>query len=47
MLNNSLTHPFVFKRPSSSTGHNFTDAVLNIGGSDEGEGGGTGYDATR
>jgi hypothetical protein len=35
------THPFVFKRPSSSAGYDFVDAVLNVGGSDKGNGGGT------
>jgi hypothetical protein len=35
---------YVFKRPSSSAGHDFIDGVLNMGGSGEGEseGGGTG-----
>jgi hypothetical protein len=37
---------YVFKRPSSSVGHEFIDGVLNMGGSSEGEGGGTGSDAT-
>jgi hypothetical protein len=32
---------YVFKQPSSSTGRDFIDAVLNMGGSDEGDGGGT------
>jgi hypothetical protein len=27
---------YVYKRPSLSAGHNFTDAILNVGGSDEG-----------
>jgi hypothetical protein len=39
MSNDSLTHPFVFKQPSSSVRRNFTDAVLNVGGSGEGNGG--------
>ncbi len=33
---------YVFKRPSSSAGHVFINLVLNMRGSDEGEGGGTG-----
>jgi hypothetical protein len=33
------------KHPSSSTGRDFIDRVLNMGGSNEGEGGGTGNDA--
>jgi hypothetical protein len=37
---------YVFKHPSSSVGHEFIDGVLNMGGSSEGEGGGTGSDAT-
>jgi hypothetical protein len=45
MLNDLLTHPFVFKRPSLLAGHEFVDAVLNVGGSSEGNGGGTGNDA--
>jgi hypothetical protein len=45
MSNDSLTRPFVFKRPSSSVERDFTDAVLNVGGSDEGDGGGTDNDA--
>jgi hypothetical protein len=44
MLNNLLTHPFVFKRPSSLAGHDFIDAVLNVGGSDEGDSSGTSND---
>jgi hypothetical protein len=36
---------YIFKCPSSSTGRDFVDGVLNIGGSGEGEGGGTGNDA--
>jgi hypothetical protein len=40
MWNDSLTHPFAFKQPSSSARRNFTDAVLNVGGSGEGNGGG-------
>jgi hypothetical protein len=43
MLNNSLMHAFVFKRPSSSVGRDFVDAVLNVGGTGEGDSGGTGY----
>jgi hypothetical protein len=35
---------YVFKYPSSSAGHNFVDRVLNTGGSDEVEGGGTSND---
>jgi hypothetical protein len=35
---------YVFKRPSSSVGHDFVDGVLNMGGSGEGKGGGTGND---
>jgi hypothetical protein len=35
---------YVFKRPSSSVGRDFVDGVLNMGGSDEGEGGGTSND---
>jgi hypothetical protein len=31
---------YVFKQPSSSVGRDFTDAVLNMGGSDEGNGSG-------
>jgi hypothetical protein len=45
MLNDSLTHPFIFKRHPSSAGRDFIDVVLNVGGSDEGDGGGTGNDA--
>jgi hypothetical protein len=37
---------YVFKRPSSSTGRDFAGTILNMGGSDEGDGGGTGNDAT-
>jgi hypothetical protein len=37
---------YVFKRPSSSAGRDFTDAVLNVGGSGEGDDGGTGNDVT-
>jgi hypothetical protein len=37
---------YVFKCPSSSAGREFVDGVLNMGGSSEGEGGGTGSDAT-
>jgi hypothetical protein len=44
MSNDSFTHPFVFKRPSSSAGRDFIDAVLNMGGSDEDDGGGTDND---
>jgi hypothetical protein len=47
MLKDSLTRPFVFKRPSSSTGRDFINAVLNVGGSGVGKGGGTGYNAAR
>jgi hypothetical protein len=36
---------YVFKRPSSTTGRHLIDGVLNMGGSDEGEGGGTGNNA--
>jgi hypothetical protein len=36
---------YVFKCLSSSTGRDFVDGVLNMGGSDEDEGGGSGYDA--
>jgi hypothetical protein len=36
---------YVYKRPSSLVGCEFVDGVLNMGGSDEGEGGGTGNDA--
>jgi hypothetical protein len=36
---------YVFKHPSSSAGRDFIDTVLNMGGSDEGYGGGTGNDA--
>jgi hypothetical protein len=35
---------YVFKRPSSSAGCDFIDGVLNMRGSDEDEGGGTGND---
>jgi hypothetical protein len=35
---------YVFKRPSSSARRDFADVVLNVGGSDEGDGGGTGND---
>jgi hypothetical protein len=35
---------YVFKCHSLSTGHEFVDGVLNMGGSDEGEDGGTGND---
>jgi glyoxylate utilization-related uncharacterized protein len=33
---------YIFKRPSSSVGHDFADLVLNVGGSNEGDDGGTG-----
>jgi hypothetical protein len=33
---------YVFKHPSSSAGREFINGVLNMGGSGEGEGGGTG-----
>jgi hypothetical protein len=46
MSKDSLTRPFVFKRPSSSTGRDFIDEVLNVGGSGNGNGSGTGNDAT-
>jgi hypothetical protein len=36
---------YVFKHPSSSVGRDFVDGVVNMGGSDEGESGGTGNDA--
>jgi hypothetical protein len=36
---------YVFKQPSSSVGRDFVDAVLNVGGSNEGNGGGNGNDA--
>jgi hypothetical protein len=36
---------YIFKRPSSSAGLDFIDRVLNLGGSGEGEGGGTSNDA--
>jgi hypothetical protein len=36
---------YVFKCPSLSAERDFVDGVLNMGGSDEGEGGGTGNDA--
>jgi hypothetical protein len=36
---------YVFNRPSSSVGRDFVDSVLNMGGSGEGDGGGTGNDA--
>jgi hypothetical protein len=41
----SYSSIIVFKRPSSAR-CDFTDAVLNMGGSDEGDGGGTSNDAT-
>jgi hypothetical protein len=37
---------YVFKHPSSLVGIDIVDEVLNMGGSYEGEGGGTGNDAT-
>jgi hypothetical protein len=37
---------YVFKHPSSSVGRDFADGILNMGGFGEGEGGGTGNDAT-
>jgi hypothetical protein len=40
----SYSSIYAFKRPSSSTGHNFVDGVINMGGSGEGESGGTGND---
>ncbi len=36
---------YVFKRPSSSVRRDFADTVLNVGGSDEGNGGGNDNDA--
>jgi hypothetical protein len=36
---------YVFKRSSLSTGPDFTDAVLNVGGSGEGDSGDNGKDA--
>jgi hypothetical protein len=45
MSNHLLTHPFVFKRPFSLVGRTFVDAVLNVGGSGEGDGGGISSDA--
>jgi hypothetical protein len=36
---------YAFKRPSSSAGHDFTDAVLNVGGSSDGDSGGNSNDA--
>jgi hypothetical protein len=42
MSNDSVTRPFVFKWPSSSVGHDFIDAVLNVVGSGEGDDGGIG-----
>jgi hypothetical protein len=44
MLNDSLTHPFVLKQPSSLVGRDFIDVVLNFGGSNEGDGKGTSND---
>jgi hypothetical protein len=35
-----VTSIYVFKQPSSSVGRDFADAILNVGGSDEGDGGG-------
>jgi hypothetical protein len=35
---------YIFKHPSSSVGRDFINEVLNIGGSSEGEGGGTNND---
>jgi glyoxylate utilization-related uncharacterized protein len=35
---------YVLQRPSSSVGRNFTDAVLNMGGSGEGDSSGNGND---
>jgi hypothetical protein len=42
-----LTYSFiyVFKRSFSSVGRDFANAVLNMGGFGEGDGGGTGNDA--
>jgi hypothetical protein len=45
----NVEHPaylsiYVFKHHSSSIGHDFIDGVLNMGGSNEGEGSGTGND---
>jgi hypothetical protein len=36
---------YIFKHPSSSAGRDFINGVLNMGGSDECEDGGTGNDA--
>jgi hypothetical protein len=36
---------YVFKHHSSSAGRDFTGRVLNMGGSDDGKGSGTGNDA--
>jgi hypothetical protein len=36
---------YVLKRPSSLVGRDFANGVINMGGYDEGEGGGTGNDA--
>jgi hypothetical protein len=44
MSNDSLTRSFIIKRPSSLAGRDFVDAVLNMGGSGEGDDGGTGDD---
>jgi hypothetical protein len=44
MSNDSLTYPFVFKQLSSSAECDFTDVVLNVGRSNEGDGGGTSND---
>jgi hypothetical protein len=41
MSNDTLTHTFAIKPPSLSTGRDFVDGVLNVGGFGEGESGGT------
>jgi hypothetical protein len=41
-----LTHPFISSSDLSSTGRDFADAILKVGGSDEGDDYGTGNDAT-
>jgi hypothetical protein len=42
----AYSYIYDFKCPSSSVGREFIDGVLNMGGSDKGEGGGTGNDVS-
>jgi hypothetical protein len=44
MSNDANASIYVLQRPSSSTGRDFTNTILNMGGSSEGDDGGNGND---